>query len=266
MKKLSNILKSCIVIFFIIVSVFYGKKLFSHFLSNKNAVSVSSNLEADIAMMNPEPYVFDEEKFILDSNEKTLKLLVIGNSISVHGIAPDIWDHESGMAASSKEKDWCHILVNKIFLEKKLNVDFAVLNLADFERKFEIFDFNLLEKVKSFSPDIVIFQLGENVRKADITEKTDSFKSQYKKLILNFPEAKKIICLPFWPDINKNSAITDVAIETNSILVDLSHLSFDQKNFAKSEKEFSLPGVGEHPGDFGMENIAKLIWGVINAN
>ena len=42
--------------------------------------------------------------------------------------------------------------------------------------------------------------------------------------------------------------------------VDISGLAKDEKNFARSEREFKHAGVANHPGDAGMKNIADLIW------
>lgn len=56
--------------------------------------------------------------FIDTCNNKTgenFKILVIGNSLSLHAIAKDIgWNYFSGMAATSIEKDYVHLLFKKI--------------------------------------------------------------------------------------------------------------------------------------------------------
>ena len=70
-----------------------------------------------------------------------------------------------------------------------------------------------------------------------------------------------------WYDKNKVSAITEVAINTKSFLVDLSHLGcgLDDRNYANSETNYSNKGIGMHPGNFGMQNIAENIFSVFNA-
>jgi hypothetical protein len=105
------------------------------------------------------------------------------------------------------------------------------------------------------------------VAQADLTN-PEVFKKAYLKLLSNYPESKRIITLPFWPDAVKQNIITDVALESKSYLVDLGHLGdgTDANNLASSQKHYKQPGVGAHPGDYGMKNIAKCLYAVIGAN
>ena len=70
--------------------------------------------------------------------------------------------------------------------------------------------------------------------------------------------------MPFWADKDKNRIFTEVALETGSSIVDLSHLGggLEPLNFAHSENKYSHAGVAAHPGDYGMANIAKVIFSV----
>lgn len=51
-------------------------------------------------------------------------------------------------------------------------------------------------------------------------------------------------------------------------MVDLSHLGSgaDKQNYAESYKHYKQLGVGTHPGDYGMKNIADCLWTVFNAS
>ena len=53
-------------------------------------------------------------------------------------------------------------------------------------------------------------------------------------------------------------------METGASLVDLSHLGsgLEPLNLARSENRYSHSGVAAHPGDYGMENIAKAVFAV----
>lgn len=197
--------------------------------------------------------------------EKTVRVAFVGNSLTLHGIAPGIgWPRESGMAASSLENDYVHKLAAKIAQSKNVSVEFAAVNVADFERDFDSFDSSRLKAVEDFSADYVVFQLGENV---PTLQSYDSFQKKYVGLIRRFDGATTIVCLPFWFDKNKNAAITSAALETKSFLVDLSHLDgiLDAQNYAKSEAEWKHKGVGLHPGDVGMEKISDNLFSVFNA-
>ena len=254
--------------FFVFCGILYieqdvvKNKLSSFFTSTKNVENLAKS-------MNQE--VFSPEFGKVANGDSVLKIAFVGNSITLHGVAENIgWTHKSGMAASTLDNDYVHKLVKKIAMQKNISVEYAVINAASFERNFESFDKNRLEKIKNFIPDYVIFQLGENVSSAKLKNENeyDLFVGKYVEFISEFNESKKIVCLPFWYEINKVSAITEAALKTNAFIVDLSHLgakNHDYRNYAASEIKYSHKGVGLHPGDYGMENISNNIFSVFNA-
>lgn len=256
-----------VIMFMILCGVAYYKR---EGIKNRitKIMAFQNNLKTEnmIKSMNQEVFIPVFGKY--ENGEKVIKIAFIGNSITLHGIAENIgWTHESGMAASKLENDYVHLLIEKIALNKNVSIEYAIVNTSGFERNFEIFDYARLNRIKEFSPDYVIFQLGENVSNEDIKDKYDLFIDKYTKLINNFNKSEKIVCLPFWYDKNKISAITEVAISTESFLVDLSHLGngLDTRNFASSEVNYSHKGVAIHPGNYGMQNIAQNIFSVFNA-
>ena len=123
-----------------------------------------------------------------------------------------------------------------------------------------------LDLAENKRPDYLFVQIGENVAKTDIKD-TKKYEEEYMKLLALFPNSKRIITIPFWPDKDKEYATTNVAIMSNSYLVDISHLGdgTDVMNFSSSYKDYKTPGVGAHPGDYGMANIAKCFYAVFNA-
>jgi hypothetical protein len=233
----------------------------------KPLIEKQSNLEKNISIMNPEPYIGKKEYINVNNSDKNIDILVLGNSISLHGVVEGLWSHESGMAASKKDNDYVHILMRSISKNKNVGIYFEVVNIAEFERYFNEFDFKRLSIMQSAKPQYVIFQIGENISSNDIMNRSELFRNKYIELVNSFNNATKIICLPFWPNKEKNNIITDVAIQTNSYIVDLSHLGngLDGNNFAKSENKYSNPGVAAHPGDYGMNNIALNLYSVFNA-
>ena len=246
--------------------VYYKREAIKNRITKLIAPQNNKKIEDLIKTMNQE--VFNPVFGKYENGEKIIKIAFIGNSITLHGIAESIgWTHESGMAASKLENDYVHLLIEKIALSKNVSIEYAIVNTADFERNFEVFDYAKLSRIIEFSPDYVIFQQGENISSNDIKEKYDLFIDKYTKLIKNFDKSKKIVCLPFWYDKNKISAITEVAINTESFLIDLSHLGngLDARNYASSEINYSHKGVSMHPGDYGMQNIAQNIYSVFNA-
>lgn len=239
-----------------------------------------SKIEKDTKLTLPEQTVLNQfktssEQFTngmekISPDLPTVKILFLGNSITYH---PPIKEEKDkrfrGLLSTTLEKDYVHLLVKRIAQEKQVNVIYSIINIAGFEKNFTKipFDFSLLSQVEVKDPDYVIFQIGENVSIDDLLRKRDLFIQRYTQLVNHFEQSTKIICLPWWPDPTKNGAITQVAILTHSYLVDIGHLGsgLDNKNFALSHKEYSLPMADEHPGDYGMQNIADMLWTVFNA-
>jgi hypothetical protein len=205
------------------------------------------------------------------------RLLIIGNSLTFHGKSDAVgWYHESGMAASSKEKDFAHIIFKEIEgLLPQNKITMRLANFAEFERNFATYDFQKITHLVEFSPHLILFQLGENVSFDPV--KTDSiFVNRYTNLINQFKKSNPIvICtLPFFPSNANNQSIKQVAYKTNSFIVDLSSLTpLDDKNLAINEgntypldkTKWKSSGVGIHPGDVGMSNIAQTIFITIKA-
>ncbi len=202
-------------------------------------------------------------------------VLVIGNSIARHGIAPAIgWQHESGMAASSEARDYVHLLHRRLeetFPEKQITL--RVSNLAEFERGYDQYDFRKLDSLIAFRPKLIIFQLGENVSFRSPAD-SSRFQQAYVNLIHCFQKnAIPLICCttPFFPSEEKKESIARVVLATHSLLADLSKLpARDPQNLAKYEKGYPLDrsvwkhdGIGIHPGDLGMANIADELFNTI---
>lgn len=208
---------------------------------------------------------------------KSFKLLVIGNSLTRHGIAENIgWTRISGMAATSVRNDFVHLLFYKIEnLLPSRKICLRMTNFADFERNYNTFDFKATDNLVNYQPDVIVFQLGENVS-FNTTNTTSLFESKYIELINCFKKNENpiIICTtPFFPSAEKNQIIEQVVLKTKSYLADLSHLPLlDKENYAKDEKdykgnrsEWKNEGIGIHPGDYGMKNIAQELFIIINA-
>jgi hypothetical protein len=173
-----------------------------------------------------------------------------------------------GLVSLDTDHDYVHVLINRISKEKRVNIKYSIINIADFERGFVRFpfDFHKLVNAEVRNPDYLIVQIGENVSRNDIINNGELFEDRYSQLLQKFPNAIKVICIPFWPDIDKQNHIVNIAISNKAFLIDLSHLGngTDPKNFAKSEKKYKQPGVGEHPGNYGMKNIADTFYALFN--
>lgn len=264
--KISVILNVLFIIFAVIFLIHKRDKI----IDKLNKLTLKSPTEQVLSSFNDKPLMAVNDSIMTPNASDTISILFLGNSISLHGIVDDMLpcEEERGMMATSTEKDYVHQIVMSLSNLNHLCVRYSVANIAGFERGFTKQPFNIesLEGIMNAKPDILVVQIGENVANEDIKD-SELFEDRYVELLGNFHSCKRIITLPFWPDKQKQYAITNVAIKSKSYLVDISHLGdgTDRQNFASSFKRYKMPGVGSHPGDIGMKHIADCLYATINA-
>jgi lysophospholipase L1-like esterase len=196
------------------------------------------------------------------------KILFLGNSITLHGPAPKIgWNGNWGMAASAREKDYVHLLLDKVSKAADGTPKTMVRNIADFERNLS--EFNICESLKeelAFEPDVVILAIGENAA----APKTDDESTRFAKAVADLlAELKRhgrptiFVRSQFWPEKEKDQLLKTACTDAEGIFVDISKLGHDPSNAARSERQFEHDGVAGHPGDKGMAAIADELWKAI---
>lgn len=195
-----------------------------------------------------------------DLVKKTVKVLILGNSILKHEPAPALgWYHNWGMAASAADSDFLHRLQVKI-LKQQPKAVIEHSNIADFERNYRNYDLGRLAAFKN--ADIIIMKIGENVKDAAAV---DSNFIQYYDGLLDFldrdKKAQRILVDGFWENRNVNRLIRDYAHENHLPLVSITALSADPAN--KATGMYENEGVAAHPSDKGMQLIAEKIWEAI---
>lgn len=190
---------------------------------------------------------------------KGIRVLFVGNSITFHGEKPDIgWNRSCGMAASSKEKDYVHLLITCI-LEKDPEAAFCICQAAEWERHYKEGGdiLPLYEQAREFHADIIIMRVIENC----CTEAFDvgAFEKEYERLIdflADRRQAQLILTTGFWHHIG-DDVIRRLAVRRGFPLVELGDLGEDEQMKAIGLYEHS--GVANHPGDLGMRKIAERI-------
>lgn len=194
----------------------------------------------------------------LESNG--LKVMFVGNSITLHGILPSIgWYGEWGMAASSKENDYVNILMKKI-KEKNPDASFCICQVAGWESNYKCGEekFPLYENARNFNADIIVMRFVENCAGKDF--EPDVFKCEMVKL-LNYlnpdNKAKYVMTTGFWHHPG-DKVIEEYAKENGYPIAILGDLGDKDTMMAKGLFEHS--GVAMHPGDLGMKNIADRIF------
>ena len=197
-----------------------------------------------------------EPSFRLVSKDPVFKLAILGNSITYHEPNPSLgWYGQYGMAASSADKDYVHVLLSKL-KEAGKPADCLIANLAEWERTMD--DESLKQHYPAllgFNPDVLVMRLGEN---ADHRGKEKEFEEAYLRLIALFPNAKIVLTDLFWEYPPFDDFLASLAKEMGYPLVILHDLGDDPK--MKAGSRFANPGVALHPGDLGMKTIAERIF------
>ena len=105
--------------------------------------------------------------FIYNNENAKLKILFVGNSIAKHGPKPSIgWDRDCGMAASSVDNDFVHLVVKMIMDKYDKNVSYGIAQAAQYARTFfEKGPECDYEEAKKFGADIILMFYGANVPK-----------------------------------------------------------------------------------------------------
>lgn len=221
----------------------------------------------------------DEEQFKERTEPKTgpIKVLIIGNSITQHGASPSIgWTGTWGMAATSEDKDYVHLL--KAMAEKEdKTVQFKWKNISEFEKYFydyRLFSHTAYAEFVDFDADIIIFTAGANVNNAanendQSFESGNKFNTEYCADMINYfnpyGDAKVIAGLTPLTKYETNDVIKAAAEENGWTLVDMSDLK-DRKYTAYDYKDADVftgavtDGVLGHPGDLGMQAMAERLW------
>jgi hypothetical protein len=192
------------------------------------------------------------------------KVLFIGNSITLHGPKADIdWSGNWGMAASAEAKDYVHLVTKALTEKSGVAPVVMVKNVADFERSYASYDIaSKLKEAAEFHADVIILAIGENVPALKTPEEKAKLKTSVTNLIQSLMGDRHPTILVrscFWANADKDEALLLACQTVGGIFVDISALSKDEGNYARSERPFKHAGVANHPGDQGMAAIAQAL-------
>ena len=189
------------------------------------------------------------------------RVLFVGNSITRHAPKEDIgWCGDWGMAASCKENDYVHIVVDAM-TERYGKIDYCIAQAGLWEMNY----FNgtdILNEwyavARDFNADIVIIRIGENINRDK--NKEINCKPYYDEMIKFFtknPDARVIVTDNFWKIEVLDTMIKEVIAENGYIYCHIGDLEDNEENMAIGL--FEHKGVSLHPGDYGMKRIAERI-------
>jgi hypothetical protein len=192
------------------------------------------------------------------------RILFLGNSITLHGPLAEIgWHGNWGMAASSKDKDYVHLVTSALARHIGARPEIMVRNIADFERNYATYDVDLhMKDLFAFDPDLVVLAIGENVPALA----SDAARAQFKAGVMNILRcalAKRhplvVVRSCFWADAAKDQMLQQACQEAGGLFVNAGPLGREAANAARAERSFKHAGVAGHPGDKGMKALADAI-------
>lgn len=242
----------------VLISNFYfnGEPIIGEFAENKTdpyAQMAKNTVHAQGQLTRSNSIKFD----FPDNNG--IRVMFVGNSITLHGRRPQIgWHHEWGMAASAKELDYVHLLETNI---KKLDPEaaFCICQVAEWERRYKEGS-TILSRyaaARDFGADLIILRFVENVPKDGY--ESDTFLRELDALVNYLNQtgaAKLIITTGFWKHPGDND-IRRYAGQKGIPCVELGDLGENEQ--MKAIGLFEHNGVANHPGDKGMMEIASRI-------
>ena len=188
-----------------------------------------------------------------------IKVLYVGNSIAKHAPSPKLnWFNNCGMAASSVEKDYIHLLQSKI---KKIHPDaaFSILQVANYEREFYTRNpEDYYMAAKEFKPDLVIMFFGANVAKEYYTTENPpkTFEKAYEDLRNFLVDGRDVFVMHsqgFFINPSLDSEKENVAKKHHDAFVNLEEM----RELSETHGRFN------HPSDYGMQVIADKFWDAI---
>ncbi len=188
---------------------------------------------------------------------KGIRILIAGNSITLHGYNEDYWKADWGMAASAPEKDYVHVLMEKV---RTVHPDavFCVFQIAPWEVHYKDSELSnsYLNDLTDYNPDITVVRVIENCPHDGFDG--EIFKKAYDALVKRVSEnGKTVITDGFWRHPG-DPLIRQVAEENGYAFATLGDLGDDEA--MRAVGLFEHAGVAAHPGDAGMAAIADRIF------
>lgn len=192
------------------------------------------------------------------------KVLFLGNSITKHGPKADIdWSGNWGMAASAEANDYVHLVTKALTEKAGAAPEVMVKNIADFERAYAGYDIAAkMKEAIEFKADLIILAIGENVPGLKTAEDKTKLQTSVTALLSALKGERKPTILVrscFWANAAKDEVLQQACAAVGGIYVNISSLSKDETNYARSERPYKHAGVANHPGDKGMAAIAAAL-------
>lgn len=229
--------------------------------------SVVQTIKAKFLILDPslnkQPYENDAYNY-----------LCIGNSITYHMI-DSYWWNENGMAASTLDKDYYHLVLTYLNQKHdKVKSTIASYGIWEMNGHDRNGTFVMLNPYLSDKLNLITIQLGENA--IDIKTIEKDYESLIRYCKQKAPKAKILLIGDFWEYKNRDLLKKQASIKAGVKYVSLEGIKDNPDYYANvgtivydkdgGEHEIWHEGVGKHPSDKGMAEIAKRIISAIDAD
>ena len=216
-------------------------------------------------------YISVDNNGVLKANRNTFsKLCIIGNSITWHPIT-DYWWGTWGMAASVREKDYAHLILERA---KKSNPQCTLdyFNFAEWETASTSSARSALlpnlDTHLSVQPDCVIIRLSENIQSAGLATLEADYKTLIQYIRAKVPNAKIFSGGSFFKTSDNRDDLINAACAAENVSFSYqSQLDIAENRSVIGAQVYgddgqwhtvNHTGVASHPGDKGMQAIADI--------
>lgn len=188
---------------------------------------------------------------------RPFSLVVIGNSITHHGPAPDIgWAGHWGMAATSAQTDFVGQLA-RVLAQDQGNTVAQRFTLVELETNPGTARARPEVIAAASSSDLLVMELGDNVNLSVVAE----FGRAYAWLAESArPSAGKLVCLStWWGSAPADAQIRAACEHSGGTFVLIGDIRLTPGTTAVPGGRLTDLGVLAHPGDAGMAEIAARV-------
>ncbi len=199
--------------------------------------------------------------------------LAIGNSVTIHQIC-DYWWGAWGMAASSRENDYVHLVQSQLLVRYGKNTSVSLCSFIPWEKALTGNDrltiLNQLEPYLNDDLDLVTVQLGDGL--IDETGLESDYENMLTYIKAHAPNAQVMLIGNFWDNGNINSIKQQAAAACKVDYIDLTPLTTGENEAIFRSKmgdivwgddgqahKINVYDVAQHPNDQAMAWIATYI-------
>lgn len=243
-----------LILILILFVSFCGIKFIKHEKSQQDRIA---SLECKVNLLQAE-----SNKSTVNWNQDDYNYLAIGNSITIHPLN-EYWWNECGMAATSAENDYVHIVTSALDA-KFYAYNFATWEMMGYDRGETL---SLLDGLLSEELDLVTIQLSENA--SDLSTFESDFEELIRYVQKGAPDAQILVIGDFW-DKEQRGEMKQQACEATGVeFVSLDEIKgleeyqcgMDTTVYDSEGNPHTVEhdGVAKHPGDTGMKWIADRI-------